>query len=444
MLAPLLTPYAGCVNTMAKSRKEHGRRAKKDRGELLTVFTAWGDPSLEMVLIVHGFPSRNAALQFEWAWQNPDKSRHFSRNSTNTAPYLAKSGFKRNMFPAKLAVLAEMLHFAAYCRWPLQMHFFAQDVLKNFMENKEIRAPPVNIVIRSGKAQEMPYSFADGMKAEEALQKAEYVRWIKFTADLAKCILCDKKIDFDASIPPAHVSYVTCPRNDCQMISHLYCLADLFLSEFLFPLNSNLPAPPIVPHILPVCGACPSCRANLIWGDLIRATHARRDGITKGPSLLEEKNYEKRRKKKVIDKVRVEQDGVDQETTVNGEVIEIYGKRKAKRNRNEKAKQTNFMGVDVETAEIQKERKTKRKEKKKINETNFSDTETVPSLLPKEFEKETRPHQPLWSVEANLSTGSLSDDSRPAWMKNANNSLLVGQKKERKVKYVELLSSGGE
>ena len=82
-----------------------------------------------MVLIVHGFPNHIAALQvsvflpisfnenlfplqFEWAWQNPARSRHLGVG-------VARKKRTESHFEYRFRVLTEMLSVGPWWRLPL-------------------------------------------------------------------------------------------------------------------------------------------------------------------------------------------------------------------------------------------------------------------------------------------------------------------------------------
>jgi structure-specific endonuclease subunit SLX1 len=84
LLKSLQTPKS--VAVYIGSTPDPPRRLRQHNGELKQgAFKTRFRRPWTMTMIVHGFPSRLAALQFEWAWQHPDRSRHLKSARENDA-----------------------------------------------------------------------------------------------------------------------------------------------------------------------------------------------------------------------------------------------------------------------------------------------------------------------------------------------------------------------
>lgn len=76
----------------------------------------------KMVMIVHGFPNNIAALQFEWAWQQPLLSSRLK-----CFPELGKKKPKESYFQYNFRILSRMLNVGPWQRLPLIIRWLETD-----------------------------------------------------------------------------------------------------------------------------------------------------------------------------------------------------------------------------------------------------------------------------------------------------------------------------
>uniref|UniRef100_A0AC35FVP8 Structure-specific endonuclease subunit SLX1 homolog n=1 Tax=Panagrolaimus sp. PS1159 TaxID=55785 RepID=A0AC35FVP8_9BILA len=183
----------------------------------------------DMVCIVHGFPNSVSALRFEWAWQNPDKSRRLKE-------IVLKKTTKESQFAFRLRIVCHMLNsdpwrrLALTFRWliPSEEIPFPSDIL-----------PPKHMLKKYGLVEK---STEIVPKDPDSYQKIQ------------DCFICSEPI---ASLS----QFVRCQQmNFCITHFHTRCLAELVLKQ----------TKEFEVAIVPVEGRCLRCHATWKWGDLIR------------------------------------------------------------------------------------------------------------------------------------------------------------------------------
>nr|XP_042905812.1 structure-specific endonuclease subunit SLX1 homolog isoform X2 [Parasteatoda tepidariorum] len=181
-----------------------------------------------MVLVVHGFPTDVSALRFEWAWQNPDKSRRLK--------HVAKKVPRESALKYRFRVMSEMLRVGPWNRLPLAVQWLDINYKQEFDVSK---LPPLHIPICIGPIQPRKVK-----KTGTECETDEDVN-LKF------CYICDNIVTKDDK-------QFICFNSNCLQIFHILCLGRNFQSctkeKFL----------------LPVEGLCPNCKTSTLWGDVVR------------------------------------------------------------------------------------------------------------------------------------------------------------------------------
>ncbi|GAA99290.1 uncharacterized protein L969DRAFT_93754 [Mixia osmundae IAM 14324] len=320
--------------TYIGSTPDPPRRIRQHNGDLTAGAwkTRFGRP-WEMEMIVHGFPSKLSALQFEWAWQKPGQSRHLRYLSPTSGRPQARfpDDRSRNKPDRKVSVLKAMLTSKPWKVMGLAVTVFspfASQLWRGLSTTTALTSPSK----RKGKAKEavdetllpdtsIPISVdhvnvverfegVDGRRIEresapprktiarsparsrsvtpiEAVLQEPGIgpidasdkdfaelHWRKWASlieaqPIAVCQLCSKQLDKEQ-----HLDTVICTSEGCTALYHLTCLAERLLAES--PPDTSLAQP-----LLPMNGVCPTCKNSLRWIDLIRGCYRRRDGPPK-------------------------------------------------------------------------------------------------------------------------------------------------------------------
>ncbi|KAJ5665244.1 Structure-specific endonuclease subunit slx1 [Penicillium maclennaniae] len=257
----------------------------------------------EMALVVEGFMSRIGALQFEWAWQHPERTRHIELDEDDLLSFqsrftvcrqtgkTARRTTRRRSLTAHLEDLHFLLRSAYFSNWPLRVRFFRADVYrvwKVWNERVETSLPPSKVILDGdcpkqgdgveavGSVRQLP---ADYAKLEAYLEKSTFI--LGDTHDL-HCAVCKRPGN------PNTQQIVVCPRAPCRGTSHLLCLSAQFLETTE---DAGM--------LVPTQGACPTCKEVIQWPIMMQELSFRNRAGKEVHMILRRK--EKRERKEFAD-----------------------------------------------------------------------------------------------------------------------------------------------
>ncbi|KAK8135486.1 GIY-YIG catalytic domain-containing protein [Apiospora sp. TS-2023a] len=251
-----------------------------------------------MVAVVSGFPSKMAALKFEWALANPHLSLHIPSADRITIATKKKRNGHPKRPPYSLTSVVSNLHLLlrvpSFLRWPLKLHFFNRDVYKAWLkwcgtatdklrdtmaivtdfepvagdtetvtqveegEEEEAAAPPAAWGIHA-----LPLDYAP---MREVVTKTESI--FSFERE-GNCVVCDEHL------PTGEGVYAACTNAGCEGVGHVACWSSYLLG------GSG-----VTDEVLPIGGHCPQCDGSVTWGEMMTEMTLRMHGRKEVEKLL--------------------------------------------------------------------------------------------------------------------------------------------------------------
>jgi structure-specific endonuclease subunit SLX1 len=226
----------------------------------------------EMVLCVHGFPTKTQALGFEWAWQNPTTSRAVKDLAQNKL----KIGSRHSTILNKSLLGLAMLNLSPWRHLPLVVHFFndthKRDVLEN-AEKKDVNIPS-HVRVEVGEMNELDAyvkeCFMSSQRVSKQQQQQQHQQHV--------CEVCLRQSNSieggnNTDSEYADEEEVCCTCSSCGAHAHLVCLAENFFKygRDLHSDKENRDEDAIHEsyELIPEKGPCPRCDRVQSWGDVL-------------------------------------------------------------------------------------------------------------------------------------------------------------------------------